>query len=170
MVHVTQRQVLVLNGSWEPIHLITVKRAMTLLAKGAAVVQEPSKHVVRTSKMAFPAPSVIRLLSYRHVPRFNRSVSRKSIFMRDGFRCQYCLKPFSANALTLDHVIPKSRGGKSDFSNLTSSCFSCNNKKGDKTPDEARMFLAVKPMPFSLHQRHKQAAEDNEIWNQYLFW
>ena len=170
MTDKTLRQVLILNAAWEPCSITTARRAMTLIAKGAAIVQEPSKDFMRSGHMAFPLPSVIRLLSYRHVPRYTRAVSRRSILLRDGHRCQYCMKEFVANKLTLDHVIPKSRGGKSDFKNLAASCFPCNNKKGNRTPDEAAMVLAAMPMPFNLHQRHKQAAAENESWNRYLFW
>jgi len=166
----TLRQVLVLNGSWEPIQITTARRAMTLIAKGAAVVQESSKDFLRTSQMAFPLPSVIRLLSYRHVPRFSRAVSRKSILMRDGHRCQYCTREFVAGKLTLDHVLPKSRSGKNTWENLVTCCFPCNNSKGDKTPEEAGMTLAARPKPFGMHAKHRQAAANEPLWDKYLFY
>lgn len=163
-------QVLVLNASFEPIQISTARRAMTLIAKGAAIVQEPSKDFLRSGRVAFPLPSVIRLLSYRRVPRHSRAVSRKGIFLRDGHRCQYCRDEFVGNKLTLDHVIPKSRGGKNDWGNMVAACFDCNNKKSDRTPDEAGMPLAMRPMPFGLHQKHRQAAQANPLWDRYLFY
>lgn len=166
----TLRQVLILNAAWEPCSITTARRAMTLIAKGAAIVQEPSKDFMRSGHMAFPLPSVIRLLTYRHVPRYNRAVSRKSIFLRDAHRCQYCLKEFVASKLTLDHVIPKSRSGKNSWENLCTACFSCNNRKGDRTPEEAGMVLAMRPKPFSMHAKHRQAAANDGLWEKYLFY
>lgn len=157
-----QRSVLVLNASYEPIHICTVQRAMVLICKGAAIVQESSAQV------KFPLPSVVRLLSYRHVPCQNRSASRKGIMIRDGHACQYCRKTLPATGLTLDHVFPKSRGGKSTWENLVACCYPCNNKKGDRTPDEAGMTLAKKPTKFGLHAKHRTLATD-AAWDKYLF-
>ncbi len=166
----TLRQVLVLNASYEPINVITARRAMVLIAKGAAIVQEASKHFLCTPKMRFALPSVIRLLSYRRVPRYTRAVSRKSIMLRDGHRCQYCLRHLLPGKLTLDHVIPKSRGGQSTWENLVASCYPCNNKKSDKTPDEAGLHLAAKPRAFGMHAKHKQASAAEPVWDKYLFY
>lgn len=166
----TYRQVLVLNGSFEPIAICTARRAMTLVTKGAAIVQESSKHFLHTSQMRFPLPSVIRLLSYRHVPRYTRAVSRKSILLRDGHRCQYCLTKFLPGKLTLDHVLPKSKGGKNTWENLVASCYPCNNAKSDMSPEEAGMILASRPRSFGMHARHKQAAVSEPLWDKYLFY
>lgn len=165
----TQKPVLVLNGSFEPINIVTAKRSMTLVAKGAAIVQEASKHFLHTSSMRFPLPSVIRLLSYRHVPRYTRAVSRKSIMLRDGNRCQYCLEKFLSSKLTIDHVIPKARGGKNTWENLVAACYPCNNEKGDKSPEEAGMQLAAQPRAFGMHSKHRQAASSEPAWDKYLF-
>lgn len=170
MTPVTSHPVLMLNAAFEPVHICTVRRAMTLIAKGNAIVMERSKHVIRTSSVSFPLPSVIRLLHYRHVPRYVRAVSKKSIFLRDDYRCQYCLVHGTAATLTLDHVIPKSKGGKIEWGNAVSACFPCNNKKGSMTPDEAGMPLARKPLPFSLHAKHKQAGAANPEWDKFLFY
>lgn len=170
MTDKTLRQVLILNASWEPVSITTARRAMTLISKGAAIVQEPSKDVLRSGKVAFPLPSVIRLLSYRHVPRYTRAVSRRSILLRDGHRCQYCMKEFPANKLTLDHVIPRSRSGRNSWENLVACCFPCNNRKADRTPEEAGMVLAARPKPFSMHAKHKQAASADPLWDKYLFY
>lgn len=82
--------------------------------------------------------------------------------MRDSFTCQYCHKGLPAAKLTLDHVTPKSRGGKSTWENLAACCYACNNRKGDKTPAEARM-------PFGVHARHKFLSQGSELWRKYLF-
>lgn len=161
--------VLVLNASYEPINIATVKRALVLVCKGAAIVQEKSGHVLRTSKLHLPIPAVIRLLTYRAVPRQTRSVSRKSIMIRDGHSCQYCQANLPASKLTLDHVTPKSRGGKSTWENLVACCYPCNNRKGSRTPSEAKMPLARQPKQFGVHARHKLLSQGSELWGKYLF-
>jgi 5-methylcytosine-specific restriction endonuclease McrA len=163
------RLCLVLNASYEPIHVASARRALTLVFKGAAVVEEVSACIIRTPKIALPLPSVIRLMKYRRMPRRNRAVSRKGILLRDRHTCQYCAAVLAPHNLTLDHVIPRSRSGPSTWENLVACCFRCNNRKGDRTPSEAGMLLARKPMPISLHARHRLLAGDIEIWEKYLF-
>ena len=120
---VLSRSVLVLNASYEPVNVVSAKRALTLICKGAAIVQETSSAILRATKMAFPLPAVIRLLTYRNIPKRTYTVSRKGIMLRDGHTCQYCGKGMSAAKLTLDHVTPKSRGGKSTWENLVACCY-----------------------------------------------
>jgi 5-methylcytosine-specific restriction endonuclease McrA len=163
------RLCLVLNASYEGISVTTARHALTLVYKGAAVVQEPSKHFVRTSQISIPVPDVIRLIRYRRVPRQNRSVSRKGILLRDNFSCQYCGKQLPAGDLTLDHVVPRSRGGLSTWENLAASCFPCNNRKRDRTPQEAGLTLAKQPRQLSIHSKHKMLQGDQSKWAAYLF-
>jgi 5-methylcytosine-specific restriction endonuclease McrA len=163
------RLVLVLNASYEAIHICTARRAVTLVCKGAAIVEEVSTHTIRTSKLSIPVPHVIRLVRYRRVPRQNRSVSRKGIIQRDAGACQYCGSVLASKDLTMDHVIPRSRGGVSTWENLVSCCFSCNNRKGNRTPQEAGMPLARQPHQISLHARHRLLAGDLQVWDKYLF-
>jgi 5-methylcytosine-specific restriction endonuclease McrA len=115
-------------------------------------------------------------LKYRRVPRPNRAVSRKGILLRDSNACQYCGINAELAAelrlsfrLTLDHVLPRSRQGQSTWENLVASCLDCNNKKGDRTPEEAGMVLARKPRQISLHAKHRLLAGDSAIWDKYLF-
>src|SRR5262245_30623657 len=150
-----QSAVLVLNASYEPINICSARRAMVLVCKGAALVQEVSAHWVRSGKTRLPLPSVIRLLAYRAVPRVTRSVSRKSVMVRDGHTCQYCHSVLPPSKLTLDHVLPRSRGGRSTWENLVACCYPCNNRKGDRLPAEARMALLRPPRPFGLYARQK---------------
>lgn len=163
------RLVLVLNASYEPINITAAKHALTLVFKGAAIVEEVSQYAVRTSKISVPIPNVIRLIRYRRVPRQNRSVSRKGILLRDGFTCQYCAKRLTAGELTLDHVIPRSRMGGSTWENLVASCFPCNNRKSNRTPQEARMELVKQPRQVSIHAKHRLMAGDSVVWDKYLF-
>jgi 5-methylcytosine-specific restriction endonuclease McrA len=166
---VLSNSVLVLNASYEPINVVSAKRALVLICKGAAIVQEKSAQVLRTARMNLPLPAVIRLLSYRNIPRRTHAVSRKGIMLRDGYACQYCQRGSSSAKLTLDHVTPKSRGGKSTWENLVACCYPCNNRKGDRTPAEARMPLARQPKQFGVHARHKLLSQGSELWGKYLF-
>lgn len=172
------RLVLVLNASYEAIHITSARRALTMVVKGVAVVDAVSKYSIRTARIDWPIPSIIRLLNYRKVPRINRSVSRKGVLLRDRYTCQYCGAK-QANSpvkgeevvLTLDHVVPSSRGGGSTWENLVASCKPCNNSKGDKTPVEAGMKLVRVPKQITLHAKHKLLADGNDdrAWDRYLF-
>ncbi len=164
------RLVLVINASYEPINITSARRALTLVLKGAAVVEAVSAHKIRTSKITVPIPSVIRLSRYRKMPRLNRSVSRKGIILRDGSACQYCGQRLPSKDLTLDHVQPRSRDGASTWENLVASCFPCNNKKGSRTPQEAGMVLARAPRQISIHSKHRlTAGGDEPTWEKFLF-
>jgi 5-methylcytosine-specific restriction endonuclease McrA len=163
------RLVLVLNASYEPLNIVPARRALTLVLGGKALVEERSKYVIRTSKINVPIPSVIRLLSYRRIPRQNRSISRKGILLRDAGTCQYCRAKLPPKDLTLDHVIPRSRAGESTWENLVACCFPCNNRKGNRTPQEAGMVLVKAPRQIGIHAKHRLLAGDEETWNRYMF-
>ncbi len=139
------QQVLVLNSSFEPLNVCSVRRAHVLVFKGKAEVVEAVDRPFRSASHVYAWPHVIRLLSYVRVPRVvQRRISRRALFARDGWRCQYC---GSTGRLTLDHVVPRSRGGDSVWENVVASCAPCNLRKGDRLPDEAEMHLQVKPRP-----------------------
>ncbi len=162
--------VLVLNNAFEAINICTARRALVLVMKGAATVQENSDQFLRTARMLLPLPSVIRLLSYRKVPRHVRSVSRKNILIRDSYTCQYCRTVLPASRLTLDHVIPRSRSGKSTWENMVACCYACNNRKGNKTPDEASMTLVRRPAKVGMHDKHRLLGRGDDRWKRYLFY
>ena len=163
------RLCLVINASYEAINVTTARRALTLVFKGAAVVEEVSGYTVRTAKINIPVPSVVRLTQYRRMPRQNRAVSRRGILLRDGNTCQYCGDRLPSGNLTLDHVMPRSRHGANTWENLVAACFPCNNRKRNKTPAEAGMTLARQPRQVSIHTRHKLLAADSRAWDKYLF-
>jgi len=165
----SNRLVLVLNASFEPINICPARRAITMVLNGLAVVEEPSPHLIRTARMSLPVPSVIRLFKYRKVPRQKRSVSRKNILLRDRDSCQYCGHILPHRSLTLDHVLPRSRGGESTWENLVAACYPCNNAKGNRTPQEAGMALARQPQPIGIHARHRLMAGDQAAWEKFLF-
>lgn len=139
-------QVLVLNASFEPLNVCSVRRALVLVFKGKAEVLERLERPLRATSSAFPWPHVIRLLTYVHVPRAqSRKISRRALFARDGFRCVYCGR--GGVRLTLDHVVPRSRGGASDWENVVTSCAPCNLRKGDRLLEELPMELSRAPRP-----------------------
>lgn len=168
-----QRPVLVLNASFEPINICATRRAVVLVLKGVASAEEHSVGHLHSHRRNVPLPSVIRLLEYRRIPHQTRALSRKNILMRDRFTCQYCQKVLPSGELTLDHVVPRSRGGETSWENLVACCHSCNNRKGNRTPEESNFRLLRTPRPYSLHtSRHlmRLLARSDEQWKKYLFY
>jgi 5-methylcytosine-specific restriction endonuclease McrA len=167
------RPVLVLNSSYEPINVCAARRALVLVLKGVAAAEEHANSHVHSARQAIRVPSVIRLLEYRRIPHQTRALSRKNILMRDRYTCQYCQRTFNSGELTLDHVIPRSRAGETTWENLVACCHPCNNRKGNRTPEEAGMRLTRAPRPFSLHtSRHlmRLLGKSDDQWRKYLFY
>lgn len=165
-----RKTVLQLNKHLEPLRIISVRRALTMLTKGKAVVEVP------TSILIYPGvylPSVIRLVEYAKVPYRRQQVSRKNIFLRDGMRCMYCGAKKSQDVeLELEHVIPKSKGGKNTWENLVAACTPCNRKKNNRTPEEAGMKLIHRPLPANIFTSRfilKQLGREVEEWGKFLF-
>jgi 5-methylcytosine-specific restriction endonuclease McrA len=170
---VMQAPVLVLNATFEPINVTAVRRALVLMLKGVAQAEETNHTQVHSTSKAIQVPSVIRLLTYRHIPQQSRALSRKNILLRDRNTCQFCAAAFPASELTLDHVVPRSRGGRSSWENLVACCYACNNRKGDRTPEEAGLKLQRRPRPFTLHtsrQLMRLIGHRDEKWRKYLFY
>jgi len=168
-----QDPVLVLNATFEPINVTAVRRALVLLLKGVAQAEELNHAEIHSASHVVRVPSVIRLLAYRHIPQQSRALSRKNILLRDRNTCQFCGKVFPASDLTLDHVVPRSRGGRSSWENLVACCYQCNNRKGDRTPEEAGLQLVRRPRPFTLHtsrQLMRLIGNKDEKWRKYLFY
>src|SRR5215469_4437662 len=116
-----RRPTLMINASYEPLRIVSLKKALTLLTKGVATVEVPT-NILLHAGLGIYAPSVIRLISYHRVPTKMPVVSRKNIFVRDGYRCMYCGQSHQAADLELEHVIPKSRGGRNVWENLVAAC------------------------------------------------
>ena len=140
-------RVLVLNASYEPINVCNVRRATVLVLKARAEILERGEGALHSERLTFERPCVIRLVRYVHVPRdvHRRKITRKAVLARDAWTCQYCGR--QAAGLTVDHVIPRSRGGQSVWENIVASCAPCNRKKGNKTPREASMHPRSNPSP-----------------------
>lgn len=157
--------ILVLNADYLPINVTTFKKAFKLVYKGKAEVLETDGEVF-SSESVFKKPSVIRLVSYVHIPHRKVVMSRENIFKRDDHSCVYC---GSHKNLTIDHIIPKSRGGDNSWENLITSCYKCNSIKGDKTPVEANMKLSYKPSkPTPLSFLNKSYRKVDK-WQPYIF-
>jgi 5-methylcytosine-specific restriction endonuclease McrA len=137
-------RVLVLNATYEPINVCTVRRATVLLLKQKAELVERSTWELRSEHTTLPRPMVIRLVSYVPVPRdtHKRKITRRAVFARDHWTCQYC---GSRSNLTVDHVIPRSKGGSSDWTNIVASCAPCNRRKSDHLPHVANMHPRTTP-------------------------
>src|ERR1035441_9095307 len=172
--HILQMPVLVLNASYEPINICGARRALVLVLKGIARTEEEHGFTLHAQRSFVPMPSVIRLLEYRRIPHEPRALSRKNILLRDRNPCQYCSVVLPSSELTLDHVIPRSRGGNSTWENLVACCHSCNRRKGNRLLNEINdMTLMREPRPFSLHtsrQIMRMLGRGDDRWRKYLFY
>jgi 5-methylcytosine-specific restriction endonuclease McrA len=168
-----QRPVLVLNASYEPINICAARRALVLVLKGVATAEEQHAHTLHAARLQMPLPSVIRLLEYRRIPHQTRALSRKNILLRDRNSCQYCGIVLPSNELTLDHVLPRSRGGASTWENLVACCHECNRRKSNMLLHETDMKLIREPRSFTLHtSRHlmRMIGHSDAQWRKYLFY
>jgi len=139
-------KVILLNSDYSFINVIDWKRAVRLMVKGKADVVEASGRVIRNAERTIELliPKVLRLIKLvRSIYKAKVPFSKKNVMIRDGLACAYCGK--TDQKLTIDHIIPKSRGGGSTFENCVASCKPCNNKKNNRTPSEAKMYLKKKP-------------------------
>ena len=160
--------VLLLNRNYEPINVVSAKKAIVLFVLQKVEIVEKHESFVRSVTFSIPFPSIIRLVRYAPVPRKRIILSRKNILKRDGNRCQYC--GTSNTALTIDHVIPKNRKGVDSWENLVCACVKCNNKKGNRTPDEVGMRLLKQPRrPSQLHFIQHFVGISDQRWKPYLF-
>lgn len=168
-------RVLLLNFSYEPLGTVGVARAMCLTLKDTVYVEEfDGQRVLRSPHATFRVPSVIRLRSYINVRRRREAsgMKRLRIYMRDKFRCQYCGDKKNATDLTLDHIMPRSRGGDNSPLNIATACIACNNRKGSRTPDEARMPLLTSQTTLRMKLERVvlcHYAEARPEWRKYLF-
>ncbi|MGV3557555.1 HNH endonuclease [Larkinella arboricola] len=161
------RKVLILNQDYSALGICSVPKAFLLVyLNKAELVAQSEAFVLRTVDDEYPSPTVIRLHRYIHLPYKGVMLNRQNIFKRDSNRCQYCGKH---EDLTLDHVMPKSRGGKTNWDNLITACKRCNSQKGDLTPEEAGMKLYQKPFkPSFLVFLRDFSGSVEETWMPFL--
>jgi 5-methylcytosine-specific restriction endonuclease McrA len=187
---VLKGSVLVLNRHWAPIQVTTVKEAISLVAKGSAKIIDPSdfsavdlvtwndvsraktKHgdsMIRSQRLALVPPEVIVLAKYDGQGEKSVVFSRKNIFKRDKYTCMFCGVQPGPEELTIDHVMPKSRGGKSTWENCVLACVECNKRKANRTPDEAGMKMRKQPKkPSWKTLAHVNPRERKESWDNFL--
>jgi 5-methylcytosine-specific restriction endonuclease McrA len=163
-----KQDVLVLNANFEPINICDIKRAMGLMLTDKAILVANGRGSLYSVGRSYPIPSVIRLQHMVHRPKTRVCLSRKEIFRRDNFLCQYCGK--TSSNLTIDHVIPKHLGGSTSWENLVTACPACNHYKGGRTIKEAKMMLVKPPLPppqkaIYIFGRHIQT---NQEWITFL--
>ncbi len=163
---------LLLNSTFEPLMVVSWKKALILLMLGKVEVVEEYDRIIHGVSLALRLPAVIRL--HRYVRRKTPIVkfSRQNLYFRDRGKCQYCGNPFDHKELTYDHVIPRSKGGQTDWANVVSCCTACNLKKGEKTPEEAGMSLTRKPKApiwIPLLTMSLGLEETPDPWKDYLY-
>ncbi len=169
LLNVNGTRVLILNASFEPLHVCSVKRAVALLMHEVAERVEDGDKVLRSVNRAFPVPSVIRLKRFVKRPYRQRvAFNRRNLFKRDDHTCQYC--GTRSNDLTLDHVLPRSRGGPTSWDNVVACCKRCNARKRDRTPEEAGMALQRRPYAprFIFSSAYGVLPDIDPIWEKYL--
>ena len=139
-------RVLVLNATFEPLNTVSMPRAVSLLLAEKAEIVEAAEVWLRSQHTTLPMPLVIRLVTYVRIPRMlPLGVTRRGVLKRDNLTCQYCGRSLSSSDLTLDHVLPRSRGGKNTWENVVAACKPCNHRKGNRTPAEAHLRLLRQP-------------------------
>ena len=169
LTNINAGRVLILNASYEPLHVCSVKRAVSLLMHEMAERVEDSNKVLRSPSQIFPVPSVVRLKKFVRRPfRYRVSFNRKNVFRRDNHTCQYCGK--RSNELTLDHILPRSRGGRTRWENVVACCQRCNARKRDRTPEEAGMIIMREPFAprFMFSSAYGILPTIDPIWEKYL--
>ncbi len=164
-----QGHVLVLNQNYEPMTICSVKKAIVMIFLGKAeMIEVMEGKAIHSIRSQFPFPSIVRLATFVHKRRKGIMLSRKNILKRDNYRCQYC--GTHGVEMTVDHIVPKVRGGKDSWENMVAACIRCNNRKGNLTPEQANMpLLSVprKPHPLSFIQSHVHTTDAR--WKPYLF-
>jgi 5-methylcytosine-specific restriction endonuclease McrA len=164
---------LLLNTTFEPLSVLDWKKAVVLLYLGKVEVIREYNREIKGVSLSIKQPAVIRLLRFvRNNNHVNAKFSRKNIFLRDDYTCQYCGEKYDPKNLTCDHIVPKSRGGINEWSNIVTSCMRCNLRKGDKLPDEVDMYprkRPTRPNGFYMLMLHVGVRVFPEHWKDYIF-
>jgi 5-methylcytosine-specific restriction endonuclease McrA len=183
MNSVLEKPVLVLNRFWQPVHTCSVRRSLHLLCIGHAQFKThdlsswigyssafEGPEMIHGTRIALVVPKIVVLTMYDRLPRLEVKFSRRNVFLRDKFTCQYCAKVLPETQLNLDHVTPRDKGGRTTWENIVTSCFRCNTRKANKLPHEAGMHPRSKPFAprwrplFGLHENGLA----DESWMQFM--
>lgn len=189
----TEHRILVLNRLWQPVNIIGVLRAMSLLFRGRASAihadasghrvlcaeewvkfsleaPPPATESIRSPRLLLRVPRVLLLGAYDRVPRREIRFSRRNVYLRDQNTCQYCGRIFREEELNLDHVVPRDTGGKSNWENIVTACVRCNSRKANRLPEQAGMSLRRVPAKpkWRLVVASSLSAEEVEAWKEFL--
>lgn len=183
---ILRRPTLVLNRNWQPVNVATVARALILLWNDSARIVDPvdyqlfnwddwsrlvpdrNEPFIQSFRQKFRVPEVITLTRFDRLPTQTVAFSRRNVFKRDKMTCQYCGKMPGSEELTIDHVVPRARGGQSTWTNCVLACVECNSKKAARTPDEANMTLKVKPVRPKWKPSYAQRTDRIESWAKFI--
>ena len=183
---VLNRPTLVLNRNWQPVGVATVARALVKVFSDNARIVDPANYqtydwsdwakvmpaedelVIRTSRLQLRVPEVITLIEYDRVPVNAVTFSRRNVFKRDRYTCQYCGCQPGSNELTIDHVVPRSQGGGSSWTNCVLACVECNSRKADRTPEQARMLLRKQPLRPQWKPLYATHGQRIDSWSKFI--
>ena len=186
LAQVLQRPTLVLNRNWQPVNVATVARALVMLWNESARVVDPAdfqlytwkdwsrlrpsdgERFIQAVKMRLRVPEVVTLTGYDQLPTAVVTFSRRNIFKRDHYTCQYCGVQPGGGELTIDHVVPRSQGGVSSWTNCVLACVDCNKRKADRTPTQARMRLRSQPLRPTWKPLYAADHTRIESWSKFL--
>ncbi len=166
-------QTLMLSQGYEPIRIVSWQRAITMLSLGKVEVIEEYNQDVRSTSIVIKMPAVVRLLGAFKRHKKPIKFSRINIYGRDKYRCQYCAKKISMGSGTYDHIVPRSQGGKTSWTNIVTCCEPCNSKKGGRTPKQAGMQLRSKPIQpkwVPIMAFHVSNTSAPDAWRDYIYW
>ena len=168
MLDILSKKVLLLNSSYEPISIINSKKAIIMLMLGKVDYIEKGNKFIKSEKIQFLLPVVVKLKAFVYLKRRRIALTRQNIFKRDNYICQYCGK--KSKSLTIDHVIPKNKGGVDSWENLVSACVKCNLSKADNYLKDINMPLLNKPKkPHFLLYMQGYVNNEYESWKPYLY-
>ena len=168
MGYILNRKVLLLNQSYEPLMIIGAKRAILLMLAQKVDMVEKYQELIHSMRLDIPLPSVVRLKEYARLHRKEIVLSRKNILRRDNHTCQYC--GINSTRMTIDHIIPKQKGGLDTWENLITACVKCNSDKGNQLLHEVGMVLLSKPKrPSAVIHLQKNVKHYQKMWRPYLF-
>lgn len=186
LVSVLQNPTLVLNRSWQPVNITSVARSMAMVYSGVARVVDPESYqlfdwedwarlvpadgdpCIRAVEQSFRVPEVVSLVSFDRLPKSAVTFNRRNIFKRDRFTCQYCGMQPAPSELTIDHVLPRSRGGQSTWKNCVLACLNCNHRKADKLLEEAHMKLRKVPVQPNWTPAFSRHAMRRQSWQKFI--
>lgn len=186
MSKILQRPTLVLNRNWQPVNVATVARALLMVWNETARIVDPADYqlydwadwarlnpdrdepFVQAVRQRLRVPEVIALTDYDRLPSGAVTFSRRNVFKRDRYTCQYCNEQPGSDELTIDHVVPRSQGGESSWTNCVLACLECNSRKADRTPAQAKMVLRKQPVRPEWRPLYSSHASRMESWSKFI--